>query len=81
MRVALPLGLALALLLAVLLLRRILKLLLTCKDSGATRQETLDKQPGSIRLRRRSFDWQNQPVMHNLMGPLLARNFLEVGSL
>jgi len=79
MRVALPLGLALALLLAVLLLKRILKLLLTPKDTGATGQETLDKQPGSIRLRRRSFDWQNQAAMHNLMGPLLARSFSEVG--
>ena len=79
MRVALPLGLALALLVAILLLKRILKLLLTGKHSVATSQETLVNQPDSIRLRRRTFDWQNQAAMHNLMGPLLARSFLEVG--
>src|SRR5712692_5130987 len=79
MRIAWPLGLALALLLAVLLLRRILKLLLTPKDTEAARQENLSKQPDSIRLRRRSFDWQNQAAVQNLMGPLLARSFLEVG--
>jgi hypothetical protein len=36
-------------------------------------------QPESIRLRRRTFDWQNAAAVQNLTGPLLARSFFEVG--
>jgi hypothetical protein len=62
---------------------RILKLLLprTAGRSSlkAIGQEALDKQPDSIRLRRRSFTWQKPALVQNLTGPLLARSFSEVG--
>src|SRR5260370_40929455 len=42
-------------------------------------RQALNKQPDSIRLRRRSFNWQNQAEVQSWTGPLLARSFSEVG--
>lgn len=78
MRITLLVGLALALLL-VPGLKRILKSLRTRTGSGAIGLEALDRQPDSIRLRRRTFEWQNPAAVQNLIGPLLARSFSEVG--
>jgi hypothetical protein len=75
---ALLVGLALTLLIRPTI-TRILKQRLLRKGLRAIGPEALDKQPDSIRLRRRTFDWQNQTATQNLTGPLLARSFAEVG--
>lgn len=56
--------------------RRTLKLR---PGSKGVEEQAVEQQPESIRLRRRTFNWENATAVQNLTGPLLARSFVEVG--